>query len=94
MLEKHFLGKDVHMHFPPLTNKLPSGGKMCALYLPRLKIITTVGNSSSLWQPDLFLMHKPDQFFMPLVPKEWSKPEFDYLRHLKQRQVELYPKAR
>jgi len=92
-LEKDFLGKGVHMIFPPLADKLPTGGLMCTLYLPRLKIITTMGNASRLHQPYLFLVQKPDQFFMPLVPKEWSGPEFNYLRHLKERQMKLYPGA-
>jgi hypothetical protein len=56
-------------------------------------LITTMGNASCLHQPYLFLVQKPDQFFMPLVPKEWSGPEFNYLRHLKQREMKLYPGA-
>ena len=93
-LEKHFLGKDLHMIFPPLTDNLSSGGLMCSLYLPRLKIITTIGNASCLGRSDLFLVQKPDQFFMPFLPKEWPKPELGYLRHLKQRKIHLYPNAR
>src|SRR6266850_5215370 len=30
-LDKHFLGKGIHMIFPPLTDKLSSGGLMCTL---------------------------------------------------------------
>jgi hypothetical protein len=90
-LDKHFLGKGIHMIFPPSTDKLSSGGLMCTLYVPRLKIITTVGDSSCLWQPDLFLVQKPDQFFMPFLPKEWSNQELGYLQHVKERKMQLYP---
>jgi hypothetical protein len=84
-LDNDYLGKGLHMIFPPLTNKLSSGGLMCLLYLsPRLKIITTMGDASCLVQPELFLVTKPDRFLMPFVPKEWPNPEVGYLRHIHQ----------
>ena len=52
---------------------------MCVLYLPGLKIITTVGDSSSLWKPSAFLVHKPDQFLMPFLTKEMPNTRIQLL---------------
>jgi hypothetical protein len=45
-----------------------------------------MGDSSALWQPDVFLIHKSDQFLMPFLPKELAIPEFNYLRETKRKQ--------
>lgn len=85
-LAEDFLEKYTNIIFPPQSNKLKGGGLMCILYLPGLKIVTSVGDSSALWQPDVFLIHKPNQFLVPFLPKELAIPEFNYLREVKRKQ--------
>lgn len=84
LLEKDYLGKNVRIIFPPLTDRLESG-LMCSLYLsPRLKIITTMGDSSCLLQAEPFLIAKPDRFLMLSIPMDWPHAEAGYVNYIRQ----------
>lgn len=85
LFEKDYLGKNVRIIFPPLTDRLKSGGLMCSLYLsPQLKIITTMGDSSCLLQPGPFLITEPDRFLMLSIPLDWPHSEAGYVHYIRQ----------
>ncbi len=53
---------------------------MCDLFLPELKITIFMGDASSLWKPELFLVNKPQEFCMPFLTRDFAAQEFAYLQ--------------
>jgi hypothetical protein len=84
-----FLGEYSNLIWPPMTSRLKSGGLMCDLFLPELKITVFMGDTSSLWKPELFLVNKPQEFCMPFSTRDFAAQEFDYLRHVKRKHQSL-----
>ena len=92
-LERDFLGPYSKIIFPPMANQLKSGGLMCILYLPGLKISTMVGDASCLWMPPQTVINKPDELFMIFWPKALAQKEIEYIQHLQRRRMEISSRA-
>jgi hypothetical protein len=84
-----FLGEYTNLIWPPMTSRLKSGGLMCDLFLPELKITVFMGDTSSLWKPELFFVNKRQEFCMPFLTRDFAAQEFEYLRHVKRKYQSL-----
>jgi hypothetical protein len=76
----------------PVQRPPPAGDKFVYIdYVNNEPFYVGMGNRFRVRNPDRNDYHV--QMLNNRDRKEWSAPEFNYLRHLKERQMKLYPSA-